>query len=32
MVPPGVIYLEDEGVTLDGVRFWGSPVTPTFDR
>lgn len=32
MVPPGVIYLENEGVTLDGVRFWGSPVTPTFDR
>ena len=30
MVPPGVIYLEDEGVTLDGVKFWGSPVTPTF--
>ncbi|WP_407543521.1 metallophosphatase domain-containing protein (plasmid) [Deinococcus radiomollis] len=30
MVPRGIIYLEDEGVTLDGVKFWGSPVTPTF--
>jgi predicted phosphohydrolase len=31
MVPAGVIYLEDEGVTLDGVKFWGSPVTPIFE-
>lgn len=31
MVPAGVIYLEDEGVTLEGVRFWGSPVTPIFE-
>ncbi|GEM48414.1 metallophosphatase domain-containing protein [Deinococcus cellulosilyticus] len=30
MVPDGVVYLEDEGVTLDGVKFWGSPITPTF--
>ncbi|WP_189006828.1 metallophosphatase domain-containing protein [Deinococcus roseus] len=30
MVPDGVIYLEDEGVTLEGVKFWGSPITPTF--
>lgn len=26
----GVIYLENEGVTIDGVAFWGSPVTPEF--
>lgn len=26
-----MIYLEDEGVTLDGVKFWGSPVTPIFE-
>ena len=31
MVPAGVIYLEDEGINLDGVRFWGSPVTPIFE-
>lgn len=30
MVPDSVIYLEDEGVTLEGVKFWGSPITPTF--
>ena len=24
------IYLEDSGVTLDGVRFWGSPWQPAF--
>jgi hypothetical protein len=23
--------LEDEGVTLEGVKIWGSPVTPTFE-
>jgi Icc-related predicted phosphoesterase len=23
-------YLEDSGVEIDGVRFWGSPWTPTF--
>jgi len=26
----GVVYLEDEGITIDGVNFWGSPHTPTF--
>jgi hypothetical protein len=31
MVPEGVIYLEDEGVTLDGLKLWGSPVTPIFE-
>ena len=30
MLPEGVTYLEDEGVTLDGVTFWGSPITPWF--
>lgn len=24
------IYLEDSGIEIDGVRFWGSPWTPTF--
>lgn len=24
------IYLEDSGVEIDGLRFWGSPWTPTF--
>ncbi len=24
------IYLEDSGVTIGGLKFWGSPITPTF--
>lgn len=24
------IYLQDSGIEIDGVRFWGSPWTPTF--
>jgi Icc-related predicted phosphoesterase len=24
------VYLEDNGVTLEGLNFWGSPVTPVF--
>ena len=24
------IYLEDSGVEIEGIRFWGSPWTPTF--
>lgn len=27
---PGIIYLEDSGVEIDGYKIWGSPVTPTF--
>jgi hypothetical protein len=27
---PGITLLQDEGVVVDGVRFWGSPWTPAF--
>ncbi len=27
----GVTYLQDSGVVLDGVRFWGSPWQPAFN-
>jgi predicted phosphohydrolase len=27
---PSVTYLQDTGVIIDGVRFWGSPVQPEF--
>ncbi len=27
----GVVYLEDSGTTIDGVRFWGSPWQPEFN-
>lgn len=30
LVPRNVTYLEDAGAELDGVRFWGSPITPWF--
>ncbi len=23
-------YLENQGVEIDGIKFWGSPITPTF--
>jgi len=26
----GLVYLEGTGVTIDGVNFWGSPITPDF--
>ncbi|WP_216327473.1 metallophosphoesterase family protein [Deinococcus aestuarii] len=32
LIPDNVTYLKDSGVELDGVRFWGSPVTPEFMR
>jgi Icc-related predicted phosphoesterase len=25
-----IIYLQDSGITIDGVNFWGSPVQPRF--
>jgi Icc-related predicted phosphoesterase len=27
---PDIHYLEDSGVTIDGLKFWGSPYTPRF--
>lgn len=27
---PKIHYLEDSGVCLEGIKFWGSPVTPRF--
>lgn len=29
-LPPNTYYLCDSGVTIEGINFWGSPVTPTF--
>lgn len=29
-LPENMHYLEDSGVELDGVKFWGSPVQPEF--
>jgi len=30
MIPPGIIYLNDSGVTIEGVKIWGSPYSPRF--
>ena len=30
LVPPGVTYLRDGGMELDGLRLWGSPWQPWF--
>lgn len=30
LLPAGITYLNDSGVTLDGITVWGSPVTPWF--
>lgn len=29
-LPAGVHYLNDSGVTIEGIHIWGSPVTPWF--
>jgi Icc-related predicted phosphoesterase len=30
VVPHNVIYLNDSGITIDGLHIWGSPVSPWF--
>lgn len=30
IMPPSVIYLNDEMVTIEGINIWGSPITPWF--
>lgn len=29
-MPPDVHYLQDSGIVLEGLKFWGSPVQPRF--
>lgn len=31
LLGPGVIYLQDSGIVVNGVRFWGSPWQPAFN-
>jgi Icc-related predicted phosphoesterase len=28
IIPPGIICLIDEGIEINGIKFWGSPYTP----
>jgi Icc-related predicted phosphoesterase len=30
LIPKNVIYLNDSGVELEGIKFWGSPIQPWF--
>lgn len=30
ILPPNVVYLKDSGTTINGLKVWGSPVTPWF--
>lgn len=30
LIPEGLYYLENESLHLEGIHFWGSPITPTF--
>lgn len=30
LIPPGVIYLNDSGVEIEGLQLWGSPIQPWF--
>jgi len=32
IIPDGVIYLNDSGMKINGVQFWGSPITPWFNN
>lgn len=30
VVPDNVIYLEDSGIEIEGIKIWGSPISPEF--
>ncbi len=30
MIMRGIHYLENESITINGIKIWGSPITPTF--
>ena len=30
LIPPGITYLNDSGIEINGIKIWGSPVTPWF--
>lgn len=32
LVPKNVIYLEDSGIEIDGIYFWGTPVSKPFNN
>ncbi|MGX1753439.1 metallophosphatase domain-containing protein [Sphingobacterium sp. NPDC055346] len=32
LIPNKIIYLNDSGVEINGIKFWGSPITPWFNN
>ena len=30
IIPENIIYLNDSGITIEGIKIWGSPVQPRF--
>ena len=30
VIPKDIIYLQDSGTTIEGIKIWGSPITPWF--
>ena len=30
LIPPGIIYLNDSAIEIEGIKIWGSPITPWF--
>lgn len=32
LIPPEIIYLNDNGIEIEGLNIWGSPVTPWFNN
>lgn len=30
LIPEGIVYLQDNGVNINGINIWGSPITPWF--
>ena len=30
LIPENLIYLNDSGIEIEGIKFWGSPVSPSF--
>lgn len=31
IIPKSIIYLNDSGIEINGIKFWGSPITPWFN-
>ena len=32
LIPDNIIYLEDSGIEIEGIKFWGTPISPMFNN